>query len=108
MFLSFLYFDSGFVSKKIVMKWMVVLLLFLFGCYKHFFFNRYAFIRVASFFSGTDRASLGLNTTFFLALIFFLLLYSSPFFFFTIRSYSKPCLFSPSLFRYEDDRRLNS
>ena len=33
------------------------------------------------FFSGTDRASLGLNTIFFLALIFFLLLYSSPFFF---------------------------
>ena len=59
------------------------------------------------FFSGTDRASLGLTTTFFLALIFFFLLYSSPFFFHD-RSYSKPCLFSPSLFRYEDDRRLNS
>ena len=33
---AFLYFNSGFVSKKMMMKWMVVLLLFVFGCHKLF------------------------------------------------------------------------
>ena len=33
---AFLYFNSGFVSKKMMMKWMVVLLMFVFGCHKLF------------------------------------------------------------------------
>ena len=76
-FLPFLCFDSGFILKKMMMKWMVVLILFLYGCLKqncsaNLFFNRHFFIRTASFYLNSS-CFFGFKYSFSLALILFLL-----------------------------------
>ena len=111
---AFLYFDSGFVSKKMMMKWMVVLLLFLFGCHKQIVLptssSTDVLLSVLPLFSWIHRASLGLNTSFFLALIFSLMhLWSCTHLLsFLYRSYSNLYLFWLFLFWFDNDRRLNS
>ena len=101
------------VSKKMIMKWMVVLLLFLFGFYNQIVVPTSSWtnilLSVMLLFSWNHRASLGLNTSFFLALIFFLLhLWSCTYLHsFLDRSYSNPCFFLQFLFGFDNDRRLN-
>ena len=75
--LPFLYFDSGFVSKKMMMKWMVGRSSVSFwlskaNCSANFFFND-ILLFVLPLFSWINRISLCLNISFSLALIFFLL-----------------------------------
>ena len=75
--LPFLYFNSGFVSKKTMMKWKVAFLLFLFGCNKQIVLltssSTDILLSVLLLFSWINCASLSINTSFFLALIFSLL-----------------------------------
>ena len=91
-----------------MMKWMVVLLLFLFGCHKQIVLptssSTNILLSALILFSWIHCASLGLNTSFSLALIFFLLHLCSctHLLSFLDRRYSNPCLFLLFLFFFFD------